>query len=195
MAQPVSVLAGRIADTGVWPYLWRTHWVVPLHKRGSCHDGDHYRGVLLTSQLSKILERVLGLSFLPFLHSTLAFGPHQFAYLPGRGARDVTAYLVLTWIIGFDALLRLGFHCSDVSGAFDKVSRRRLVRKLQAKGLHNIVLDVLRSRLRPRTAHVVIDGATSDAMTLGLPRHGLGTSYVERLFRRCPDPYQRVRFQ
>ena len=52
------------------------------------------------------------------------------------------------------------------AGAFDKVSRRRLVHKLRAKGLHHIVLDVLRSWLRPRTAHVVIDGATSDAMTL-----------------------------
>lgn len=104
LAEPISVLAGRVADTGVWPDPWRTHWVVPLHMRGSCHDGDHYRGVHLTSQLPKVLERVLGLSFLPFLHSTLAFGPRQFAYLPGRGARDVTAYLVLTWIIGFDAL-------------------------------------------------------------------------------------------
>ena len=46
LAEPVSVLAGRIADTGVWPDLWRTHWVVPLHKRGSRHDGDHFRGYI-----------------------------------------------------------------------------------------------------------------------------------------------------
>ena len=139
---------------------------MPLHKRGSRHDGDDYCGVHLTSQLSTILERVLGLFVFPFLHSTLAFGPHQIAYLPSRGAQDVTAFLAMTWIIGFDALRKFGFHCSDVSGAFEKVSRQKLERKLRAKGLHDTVSDVLRSWLRPRTAHVAIDGATSDAMTL-----------------------------
>ena len=123
LAEPVSVLAGRIADTGVWPDLWHTPWVVPLHNRGSRHDGDRYCCVHLTSQFFKVLENVLGLLFCPFLHSTLAFGPHQFAYLPGRGARDVTAYLVMILIIGFDALRKFGHHCSDVSGACDKVSR------------------------------------------------------------------------
>ena len=34
LAELVFVLAGRIADTGVWPDLWRTHWVVPLRERG-----------------------------------------------------------------------------------------------------------------------------------------------------------------
>ena len=151
----------------------------------------------LTSQLPEILERVLDLSFLPFLHSCLAFGPYQFAYLPGRGARDVTAYLVMTWIIGFDALRKFGLHCSDVSGAFDKVSRERLVRKLRANGLHDIALDVLRSWLRPRAAHVVVDGATSDAMTLE-DMVFQGTVWgppLWNVFRKGPDPYQRARFQ
>lgn len=166
LAKPVALLAGRIADTGEWPDLWRSHWVVPLHKRWSRHVGDHYRGVHLTSQLSKVLERVLGLSFLPFLHAGVAFGPHQFAYVPGRGARDATAYLVMTWIRGFDALRKFGLYCSDVSGAFDKVSRQRLMSKLRAKGLHDTALNILCSWLRPRTAQVVVEGARSEDMTL-----------------------------
>ena len=139
---------------------------MPLRKRGRRHDGDHCRGVNLTNQISKVLERVLGLSFLSFLHCTLAFGPHRFAYLPGRGARDVTAYLLMIWIIGFDALRKFGPRCSHVPGAVDKVSRQKLIRKLSAKGLHDTVLDLLQSWPRPCAAHVVVDGATSDAMTL-----------------------------
>ena len=166
LAEPVAKLARRIADAGVWPDLWRVHWIVPLHKRRSRHVGDHYRGVHLTSQLSKVVERVLGLSFLPYLHSALACGPQQFAYLPGRGSRDATAYLVMTWIIGFDSLRKFGVYCSDVSGAFDRVSRHRLLRKLRAKGLHDVALGFLASWLQSRTAHVVVEGATSGAMAL-----------------------------
>ena len=124
----------------------------------------------MTSQITEVLKRVLGLSLRPLLHSTLAVGPHQFAYLPSRGARDVTAHLVLTWIIGFSALRTFGIHCSDVSGAFDKVSRQRLVRKLRAKGLHDFVLHGFlfygHGFDRVRRARVVFDGAMSDAMTL-----------------------------
>ena len=76
------------------------------------------------------------------------------------------AYLVMTWIIGFDSLREFGVYCSDVSGAFDRVSRHRLLRKLRAKGLHDVALGFLASWLQSRTAHVVVEGATSGAMAL-----------------------------
>ena len=37
-----------------------------------------------------------------FFYGDLVSGEHQFAYKPGRGARDALALLVLTWISGFD---------------------------------------------------------------------------------------------
>ena len=45
------------------------------------------------------------------------------------------AFMALTWIAGFNNKLKFNIYCSDVSSAFDRVSRRRLVAKLKAKGI------------------------------------------------------------
>ena len=77
LAQPVAALARAFLQFGVWPDSWRTHWVIPIHKRKAKADPANYRGVHLTSQLSKVMERLLGNFLLPFLSRTGAFGPNQ----------------------------------------------------------------------------------------------------------------------
>ena len=65
-------------------------------------DPDNYRGVHLTSQVSKVIERVLAFRLvIPVARSLSIFGPNQFAYTRGRGARDVIAYLVRSWLLAF----------------------------------------------------------------------------------------------
>ena len=83
---------------GRWPEPWMLHWIVPLYKRKSVYDAGNYRGVHLTAQISKAMERQLRMLFMPFVLRNDAFGPNQFAYVPERGARDALAYMVLEWI-------------------------------------------------------------------------------------------------
>ena len=59
LAEPVALLAQMILDQGCWPDSWRVHWIVMLHKRQSIYDPKNYRGVHLTAQLSKVVERIL----------------------------------------------------------------------------------------------------------------------------------------
>jgi len=101
LAKPVLLLTMCILLTGAWPQLWRQHWVAPLFKRKSIYQPDNYRGIHLTAQLSKVVERLLKQLYDPFLSSISAFGPNQFAYMLGRGARDALAFLVLTWTKAF----------------------------------------------------------------------------------------------
>ncbi len=61
---------------------------LPLFKRRSKSDPRNYRGIQLTAQLSKAMERFIGGLLLSFLSATIAYGPNQFAYTLGRGARD-----------------------------------------------------------------------------------------------------------
>eukprot|EP00959_Pyramimonas_sp_CCMP1952_P256960 5368674-Pyramimonas_sp.AAC.1 len=85
---PFTKLARLILPRGEWPHVWTTHWTHPLHKQRSLHNADHYRGIHLTPQLSKAMERFLGDQFIPRAVSEGCFGMFQFAYTPGRGARD-----------------------------------------------------------------------------------------------------------
>ena len=102
----------------------------------------------------------------PFLASSLSYGPNQFAYTAGRGARDALALLVLAWINALAAGRKIGIYCSDVSGAFDRVKLERLVAKLRQRGLHPKIVSVLTSWLQQRSARVVVGGKESYLMQL-----------------------------
>ena len=166
LARPVLLLSLCILTSGVWPHLWRKHWVAPLYKKNSVYQPGNYRGVHLTAQLSKDVERLLKSLFYPYLLSSSAFGPSQFAYTTGRGARDALALLALTWLSALAAGRKIGVYCSDVSGAFDRVSLERLVAKLQRKGIHPQIVKVLTSWLQDRFAEVVVGGEISVMMVL-----------------------------
>ena len=146
--------------------FWIVHWIHPLHKRNSQHNPDHYRGLQLTSQLSKAVERFICSIFLPPLYRDLSFGAFQFAYTPGRGARDAILFVTMSWLSAFGAGQRVALYCSDVAGAFDRVSAERLLAKRASSDLHPKILIVLEDWLAPRSAYVVCNGAVSDCISM-----------------------------
>ena len=68
LAEAVCRLTQRIPDTGRWPALWTLHWIVPLHKKKSVFDPGNYRGLHLTAQLSKAVERLMKVLYVPFFN-------------------------------------------------------------------------------------------------------------------------------
>ena len=117
LAKPFCMLAKLILIEARWPELWTIHSIVPLYKESSVYSAMNYRGVHLTAQLSKAMVRFLGALFMSFLLKTIAFGSNQFAYTPERGARDVLAHIVLTWLTALAKGSKIAVYCSDVSGA------------------------------------------------------------------------------
>ena len=166
LAKPLVLLARRALETGRWPKEWVTHWILPLYKKKSPWDPGNYRGVHLTSQGGKTVERLLQLGFGTYLSSEECAGENQFAYRKERGARDLLALLVLTWLQGFDQGRKFCLYCSDVSGAFDRVKTTRLTKKLQALGVPQRWVQLFVSWLRERQAQVVVGGTYSALMAL-----------------------------
>ena len=60
LAVPVALLVRLFLISGVWPTAWKRHWLFPLYKKRSKSEANNYRGIHLTSQLSKVAERCLG---------------------------------------------------------------------------------------------------------------------------------------
>ena len=96
LALPITLLARCILEHGCWPCSWRTHWVLPLFKKRAKSDPGNYRGIHLTPQISKVMERLLGTLFLPYLEATGAYGPNQFAYRKKRSFMDALALAYFT---------------------------------------------------------------------------------------------------
>jgi hypothetical protein len=166
LAKPVKLLVDRIIESGEWPRSWMIHWIVPLYKKKGVFDPNNYRGVHLTSQLSKVVERLVKVMMMPFVTRSLACGPNQFAYTPGRGARDVLALLMILWLQALADGKKIAVYCSDVSGAFDRVAANRLTDKLNGKKLHTKLVKILASWLQQRTSRVVVGGAHSKEMLI-----------------------------
>ena len=161
LAHPILQLTLLMLESGEWPDSWREHWILPLFKRSAVYLPKNYQGVHLTAQFSKVIERLLLSLLVPHVTRWSLTGENQFAYSKNKGARDALALLCLRWIESLERGHKVLVYCSDVSGAFDKVSRSRLLRKLQAKGIHPKLIKLIGSWLEPRRATVVVGGEKS----------------------------------
>ena len=157
LASPVARLCTLMLQCGCWPRGWRLHWVHPIHKRKSKAESSNYRGVHLTSQLSKACERIIDKP----LRRYIDFGPGQFAYTPGRGHRDALIFNLLLWLRWLEDGNIVVLYCSDVSGAFDRVCKERLSRKIRSIDIPQCLARFLESWLDDRQSVVVVEGAMS----------------------------------
>ena len=166
LAAPILMLTLHILAMGDWPASWSLHWVIPLYKKKSPGLPANYRGIHLTAQVSKVIERLIKSLLMPFVMMSVGFGPNQFAYTPGRGARDVLALTMLLWVQALAADLHVAVYCSDVSGAFDRVDTQRLLAKLRAPKINSKLISVIKAWLQQRTSNVLVGGACSRQMLL-----------------------------
>ncbi len=161
LSYPLTLLIRRMLSECRWPDVWREHWVVPLFKKRSRADPENYRGIHLTSQMSKATERVVGRFFQRHVEASGAFGSRQFAYTSGRSHRDALALSVLAWLHALEHGNLVALYCSDVSGAFDRVCSTRIAGKLASLHLHPRIFGILQSWLEPRVSKVVVEGCSS----------------------------------
>ena len=130
LAVPIAIICRAILRTGCWPASWKIHWILPLYKKKSKMNPSNYRGVHLTCQLSKVIERVFAFFCSSFFEASSAYGPNQFAYHRHRGYRDALAFNICCWFKAFHENKKVALYCSDVSGAFDRVCSTRLIEKI-----------------------------------------------------------------
>ena len=162
LAVPFAKVCRRLYAEACWPQAWKIHHICPLYKRGSAFLAGNYRGVHLTTILSKIAERFIGAPLMQFLHSGGKFGKNQWAFTPGLSARDLVTALTMSWILGICTGNKIGGYLSDITGAFDRVFKDYLLAKLQAAGVGANYLNFLNAYLQPRRAKVIVEGEASD---------------------------------
>ena len=97
-------------------------------------DPEKYRGVHLTSVLSKVIEGVIAEILVKYLEASGASGKSQWGFRAGHSCRDLVALLTAEWILHLHAGRKVGVYLSDISGAFDRVETEMLLQKLGQQG-------------------------------------------------------------
>ena len=119
----------------------------------------------MTTILSKTAERFIGHDLMRFLQSG-PFGANQWAFTPGLSSRDLVTALVLNWILDICKGKKIAAYLSDITSAFDRVSKEYLLGKLNAAGIGPIYLDFLDAYLQPRCGRVIVEGVASNDFDL-----------------------------
>ena len=128
LAIPFTRVVRRLFYAACWPSVWKYHLLVPIFKQGAAFLPGNYRDVHLTTVLSKVAERLLGIHLVPYLRRT-AFGQNQWAFTAGLSTRDLVTMLMMSWILAICSGKKVGAFLSDISGAFDKVFKPYLLAK------------------------------------------------------------------
>ena len=166
LAPPLARLIRHLLYHRHWPTIWRHHHIHPLYKRGNPSQPTNYRGIHLTTILSKTVERVIGHLFLPFLDHSNAYGLRQWAFRPRHSCRDLVTLRVLQWILSAHQNNKTSVFLSDISGAFDRVDATLLLHKYATTRIHPQLLDFLDSFFSPRTSTVIVQSQKSNPQPL-----------------------------
>lgn len=154
------------------PDDWRHANVVPIYKKGDRSLASNYRPVSLTSICSKVLEHIVHshiISHLEF-HDILSDYQHGF-----RKRRSCESQLIMTindLAKGLDGGKQIDAILLDFSKAFDKVSHKKLIAKLDFYGVRGNILMWIADFLRNRSQTVVLHGIKSDPVNVssGVPQ-------------------------
>jgi hypothetical protein len=137
--------------------------LVPIFKKSVFVRPGHYRDIHLTTILSKVVERLIGIHPVSFLRRT-ALATNQWAFIAGLSSRELVTMLMMSWILAICTGRKVHACVSDINDAFDKMFNPYLRAKSQGNGIGSDVLIFLDAYVAPRIGQVCGTGAFSEIM-------------------------------
>ena len=84
----ILTLFNKLYEIGYFPKEWSTGVIVPVCKKGDKKKPENYRGITLTSTLSKMFIYLLNQRLGHWCENNNILSEAQFAYKPGYGTTD-----------------------------------------------------------------------------------------------------------
>jgi len=139
---------------------------VPVFKKGPTASVVNYRPTLLTSVLSKILERMLAAKIIDHLRDNGLVSPEQHGFLTRRSTCTNLLGSQNDWTLNIELGFQTAVVYIDFAKAFDTVSHKRLFVKLHAYGIPGTFLSWLLNFFSDRTHQTKIHSLLSEPENL-----------------------------
>lgn len=162
-------------DEGTLPTQWRHAKIIPLKKpnKENYTIAKAWRPISLLATLGKVLESVIAERI---SHAVETYGLLPTSHFGARKQRSAEQALLLlqeqiyaAWR-GRRVLSLISF---DVKGAYNGVCKERLLQRMRARGIPEVLLRWVEAFCSERTATIQINGQASEAQSLpqaGLPQ-------------------------
>ena len=133
-------LAAAIIRDGKVPSDWEQSFIVCLYKgKGDALERGNYRGLKLTEQVMKILERIVD----GLIRQLVSIDNSQFGFVPGRGTTDTIFVVRQLQEKYLAANKRLYMAFIDLEKAFDRVPRKVIWWALRKLGVEEWIVRLV----------------------------------------------------
>ena len=173
LVDPLKRIMNKSLKSGEIPGVWKQALITPIYKRkGNKWDSIQYRPISLTSQIVKLLERIIRTYLILYLEMNQLLPESQHGFRPNR---STVSQLLEQYDQILDALghkYNIDIIMLDYSKAFDKINHSILLFKLKKLGISGEVGKWIGNFLLNRTQHVTIDGeiSTKSPVKSGVPQ-------------------------
>ena len=151
----------RALDDGSVPDQWRQLNIVPVPKKGNLTNVDNYRGIALTSIVSKTLNRMILNRIRPAMENVLRINQNGF-----REGRSTTSHILCLRRIlegARDKNLSALLLFIDFKKAFDSVHRGVLMKILLAYGIPQNIVKLIEAMYKDTLARVITEDGLTEA--------------------------------
>ena len=171
-ASVLAALFTQSLQTGNLPDDWLSANVSPIFKKGDRGLASNYRPVSLTCVCCKLMEHILVRHMLRHFDDKKIISDKQHGFRKGHSCETQLITTVNDLLASADVGNRMDIAILDFSKAFDMVSHRRLMSKLDHYGIRGNIHKWISSFLNNRNQKVVIDGYSSDTISVdsGVPQ-------------------------
>ncbi len=143
LAPAMTKVFNLVLSSGEYPCQWRKGFITPLFKHGDRSQAKNYRGVTVTSTLSKVFETVLNKRIVTMLEQQQLLSEYQFGFRKGRSTSDAIFNLRTLVDLSLNKNEKLYACFVDFKAAFPSVNRTAMLYKLHCLGVRGKLLALL----------------------------------------------------
>jgi hypothetical protein len=159
IAPIITGLINKGISNSEFPDSLKQAEVAPIYKKADRLQKQNYRPVSILPTLSKIFEKVLASQITNFFKDT--FSPHLSAFRSGYSCQHALLDIMEKWKLELRQGKIIGSLLMDLSKAFDCISHKLLIAKLEAYGLGLKSIKLMQSYLNFRKQRVKIGNIMS----------------------------------
>ena len=164
----ITKICNLIMNTESYPNTWGTGVITPIHKSGSRSVLDNYRGITVSSCLSKVFTGVLNDRLSTFLTNNKIISDNQIGFRPKFRTSD-HIFVLSSIIKEFKRRHRPLYACFiDLSKAYDRVNHSCLYFKLLKSGVSSKFVRIVKDIYDKSFSCVKVENKLSDTFKLNI---------------------------